>query len=423
MKTRRGVFTATAMASAVVLFGTPTAFALSVGEPVVYSKLGQPLDAWIPVSLESPEEVEALDSFTASLAGAEAYRERSLETPLVSLSAFQLVTETAGGKVRLHLRSQQPFVEPMSTLLIKVTLGKISILRELALLIDLQGAAAPESALEAPVAAAASTPAIDAPAPAIPVKSPSKQAARKAAVPAVAASVAPQPVISRFQLDVHFRSYAQLAAAGKAPQPVTRPATVAAVATPGVAPSPAQLPADGAAIVKTPPAVQQASNDSGHGLLWLFGLVFLLILTAVIGNTRARQMVVGWLKHTKVSLPTRSATPAAATKALPVRPGQKAETATEFTLLTDDAAPEIENPAALSSRPGPIATPATGMSPGRQRLNQLQKQFVGDETKQKLKIAEAYLELNRNEAAMRLMDEVEHLQQSGGDRRLALVKR
>ena len=408
------------MASAVALLGSSTVFALSVGEPVVQSKLGQPLDAWIPISLESPEEIEALDSFTASLAGADVYVARSLDVPVATLGVLQLKSQTTGDQVRLHLTSQQPFVEPMSTLLVKVGLGKISILRELPLLLDLQGAAVAEPVAVAPSAPAEKTePVPVASVPATAVKSSTRAQRKNVEMPAVAATVAPaapQVVSHMFQLDQRFSSYAQLAAAGKAPLPVTQP-----VAAPEAA-APQENVLGGEAPAATPSPARQPS--SSNGILWVVGFAFLLAM--LLSNARAKLVLADWLKRIKASLQARDIEPLQMPVAapLPIRPNQKAVKAAEFNVRSDDVVPEEQTLSALTSRPAKsVAAPAPGVSAERQRITQLQKQFVSDEAKQKLKLAEAYLELNRTDAAMRLMDEVERLQQSVGDRRLALVKR
>lgn len=426
MKKRLGGFTVSAMACGIALLGSAPAFALSVGEPLVRSRLGQPLDAWIPVVLESPEEKEALDSFAASLAAANVYLARALEVPAVG--ALQLRALTTDGQVRLHLTSQQPFVEPMSTLLIKVSLGRVSILRELPLLLDLPASAAaaeplpvaPEAALPA-AAAIAVQPAV------VEIKTPVRDKPRSQAppkiadVPAPASAPAPVP-IRRFQLDERFSSYQQLAAAGQAPQP----------ASAQVLPPPATEPQTAVAAVATAaptrleelPSAPSRPADSGNGVLWVLTLAFALAIA--ISNARVKSALVAWFSRLKAMLLARlnKSAPESvqAAQPLPARPSQKASKGAEFNVRSDDLVPEAHALSALTKAKS-VAAPAEGISAERQRLQQLQKQFSSEEARQKLKLAEAYIDLNRMPAATRLMDEVERLKQSVADRRLALVKR
>lgn len=415
------------MACGIALLGPATVFALSVGEPLVRSRLGQPLDAWIPVALESAEEKEALDSFTASLAAADVYLERALELPGVPVGALRLQTLTTGGQVRLHLTSQQPFVEPMSTLLIKVGLGRVSILRELSLLLDLQGSAtAPEPV---PVAAKAALPVVIASSPqpaAVEIKTPVRDKPRRRAQPKItdapAPASAPAPVtIRRFQLDERFSSYQRLAAAGQAPQPASAQALPTA-AEPQTAVAAAETAAPRR--LEALPSAPSRPSDSGNGILWVLTLAFALAM--VISNARAKRALAEWFNRIKAMLLARldnsTPEPAQAARPLPARPTEKAIKAAEFHVRSDDLVPEAHTLNALTIAK-PVAAPAEGISTERQRLQQLQKQFSSEEARQKLKLAEAYIDLNRMSSAIRLMDEVERLKQSVADRRLALVKR
>jgi len=435
MKKGRGLVSVTLMG--ILLICTPTVFALSVGEPVMQSRLGQPLDAWIPITLDSPQEIEALDTLSASLAGAEVYAQRSLDTPAVPLGSLQLRTKTTGDQVRLHLSSQQPFLEPMSTLLIKVGLGKVSILRELTLLLDLQETAAtapltPPTAPLIPMPVAELPPA--APAPITAAEPPAKtvsrtrQKRREAAATPLAPSQPSAPrVVSRvFQLDQSFSSYRQLVAAGKTPPPVVQQATAPA-AEPKIVPvqpPAAVVPAATPVILDEPltavtTEVRQPSG--GDGLWWILGLAFVLAL--LLSNAQAKQVLATQMRRIRAWRNARRPVVMPAPAPLPPRPYEMAAKSPVISQRTDDEIPDVVLSTLPPSRPSAAAPSIAGGQAERQRLSQLQRQFSGDDAKQKLKLAETYIDLNRTAAATQLMDELERAQQSGGDRRLALVKR
>lgn len=407
-KKRRG-FTASAMACGAALLAPASVFALTVGEPLLHSKLGQPLDAWIPVVLESSAEKESLDSFAASLAPAEVYLARALEAPATTVGPLRLQVQNNNGQVRLHLTSRQPFTEPVLTLLIKVRLGQVSILRELTLLPDLQGqGTAPE-----PVAAPAAAARLPSPPAAADVKmavrdKPLSSAPQKIApAPAAVSTVAPV-ALRRFQLDERFTSYQLLAAAGRAPQPVASEAAPAAVAS--TAAEPATVQARVEEQPSTPPP-----SDSSNSVLWALLIAF--GLTLALRSARAKRVVASWFSRSKTSTPAQAAAP------LPARPREKASKTTEFNVRSDALVPETHTQAAPTKALKPAPAAASGISVERQRLQQLQMQFSGDEAQQKLKLAEAFLDLNRTASAISLMNEVEQLKQSAADRRLSLVKR
>lgn len=417
MKIKLGRFTVSAMAYGLALMASTPASALMIGEPQMHSTLGQPLDAWIPVLLESPQEKEALDGFAAILAPADAYLERSLLPPSTTVGPLRLQVQNSNGQVRLHLTSQQPFTEPIVTLLIKVRLGQISIQRELSLLPDLPGnepVPAPIVVAEAPppVAAVAPTPAPSAVAAAPVIKAAVRDKPRRqlqqtiVTTPAVVPAAAPV-ALRRFQFDESFSSFRTLTAAGQAPQPVAAQTTPAAAA-PAAAPSAVQ------ARIEEQPSAPQRPSESGNSVLWALGIA--AGLTLLISNGRAKRMWSGWFSRAK-------AKPASAAAPLPARPSEKASKASDFDVRSDELVPEIYTLSPITQKTKSVATAAMSISPERQRLEQLQKQFPGDEAQQKLKLAEAFLDLDRISSATILMNEVERLNQTTASRRLALVKR
>ena len=416
MKIKLGRFTVSAMAYGLALMASTQASALMIGEPQMHSTLGQPLDAWIPVLLESPQEKEALDGFAASLAPSDAYLERALLPPSTTVGPLRLQVQNSNGQVRLHVTSQQPFAEPIVTLLIKVRLGQISLVRELSLLPELPGnepAPAPMVVAEAPqpVAAATAAPAPPAVAAAPVIKAAVRDKPRRqvqqtmVTAPAVVRAEAPV-ALPRFQLDESFSSYRTLAAAGQAPQPVA--AQAPAAAAPPVEPTAVQ------ARVEEQPSAPPRPSDSGNSVLWALG--FAAGLTLLISNGRAKRMWSGWFSRTK-------ATPVPVAAPLPARPSEKASKADDFNVRSDELVPETYTLSPITQKTKSVATAAMSISPERQRLEQLQKQFLGEEAQQKLKLAEAFLDLDRISSAVILMNEVERLKQTVADRRLALVKR
>lgn len=416
MKKKLRGFTVSAMACGVALLAPTPVFALTVGEPLLHSRLGQPLDAWIPVLLESPQEKESLDSFAASLAPAEIYLERALEAPTTTVGPLRLEVQTVNGQPRLHLTSQQPFTEPILTLLIKVRLGQVSIVRELTLLPDLQGSGtAPEPVMvaEAPLPGAPALPGPPAATEAtVAVRDKPRSQVQQKMVDAPTAISAAAPVaLRRFQLDERFSSYQLLAAAGQAPQPVASQAAA-------VEAQPAE-PAATQARVEEQPSTPQRPSDFSNSVLWALALAF--GLTLAIRNARAKRMLAEWFSGIKT--PPLASTPAPAVQPLPARPSLKASKASEFNARSDELVPETDTLSALTKKPKSVAAAAGGISAERQRLQQLQKQFSSDEAQQKLKLAEAFLDLDRLSSAISLMNEVERLKQTVADRRLALVKR
>ena len=169
MRHRQGL----ALVALSALMTTGPALAFSVGDAALQSRLGQPLRASIPLSFDSAEELEALDTLRAQLR-APASADEALPPGFFELS---VVSDEAGRK--LLLRSRQPLLEPVSTVSLKVSLRGVSIVRDIVLLPDPVGAEEPRSRPEPPPRLAAAVPATPAPVPqqAAAVEAPAEPAA------------------------------------------------------------------------------------------------------------------------------------------------------------------------------------------------------------------------------------------------------
>jgi len=412
------------------------ALALGVGEMAVHSSLGQPLRTTIPVLFDSPEELEAIDTLRVRFERDDSHSALSPAVAPLPPDFFQLDVVTQGEKTHLALTSTQPFLEPVSTLLLKVSLGSVSIVRELPLLLDLPQRATAVAAAPTPeravatspasppttaasaavalpsveVAAAATATALPAPAAA-----PRRRAARASAPPPV-----PSPTLTRFQLDYAFASYAMLKAQGLAPAPVT--ASAASASTPAalpvaVASVAALLPAREPAAAPVAPVAAEVPATAGP--TW-WPLALLLGVPALGWSLwRRRGARSPQLEPAPLRLAQVAETP------LPPRPAMKAEGEDNERSVEDDFesqwAPPMEEwtlPAAevASPAPAPAAValptpPPTGEAEEaealRVRIQDLLRRTLTPELRTRLQVAEAHLDLRRLISARCLIEEVE----------------
>lgn len=134
-----------ATAIAALPFGTHAA---GLGSLNVFSGLGQPLRAEIELNA-TPHELESL---TAKIASAEAFRQASLAYSPV-ISALRLAVERRGNGAVLRLTSDRPLNEPFVDMLLELNWAAGRLIREYTFLLDpvpLNGAAPVAAALLSP---------------------------------------------------------------------------------------------------------------------------------------------------------------------------------------------------------------------------------------------------------------------------------
>lgn len=163
-----------------------SSLAAGLGKLTVLSSLGQPLRAEIEIVSLQPGEV---DSISAKLASAEAFRQANIELNGALLGVKFAIERRAGNQYVLTLSSTQPMNEPFIDALVELSWVGGRLVREYTFLLD------PPEYKGPAVAAAPSVapPAAQAPAPAPAAPAPAPAAAAPAAAPAApAAAVAPR---------------------------------------------------------------------------------------------------------------------------------------------------------------------------------------------------------------------------------------
>jgi len=142
-------------ASALLLCASLPAFALGLGQIVVKSKPGQPLQAEIPIISSDPEELQGLQ---AQLASPDTFARVGLAPPdgLVADLDFSF-DQDAAGRPLIRVTTQQPVQVPALTFLLEVDWGSGRLVREYSALVDApQSVAAPApEPLQMPTAAPA----------------------------------------------------------------------------------------------------------------------------------------------------------------------------------------------------------------------------------------------------------------------------
>lgn len=109
-----------------------SAAALGVGEVGLRSALGEPLLAEIPLSAESPDE---LDSLEVRLAPVETFARFGIDRPAF-LAGLRLEVVRAAGDAAVRVSSTEPVTEPFLTVLLEFSWSKGRLLREYTMLLD-----------------------------------------------------------------------------------------------------------------------------------------------------------------------------------------------------------------------------------------------------------------------------------------------
>jgi len=122
------------LASALLLCAALPAFALGLGQIVVKSKPGQPLQAEIPIISSDPEELQGLQ---AQLASPDTFARVGLAPPegLVADLDFSF-DQDASGHPLIRVTTQQPVQVPALTFLLEVDWGSGRLVREYSALVD-----------------------------------------------------------------------------------------------------------------------------------------------------------------------------------------------------------------------------------------------------------------------------------------------
>ncbi len=429
------------------LFGFYEAQALSVGDAVVQSSLGQPLRVTIPIALESPAEIESANTLRVAFEPNSTYVAQGLEGVQFPPDFLTVSVAPAGGSQQLLLTSRQPFLEPVGTLLLRVSLGNISIIHQLPLLLDppsssartvvavsaqrLAGAvpASIPDALSQPIlgtrvptpAASVEVSASEA-LPLVPAeKKPRLSKARQAQKAGLSlGGVAPAPpgqqAVVRFQLDYRFGTYALLKSQGLLPQPVS-----------SAAPLPPAKPVDVAVIAPIAAAVAspmtgdalgtgQAKTDGepGTGFAWWLALLVVPLFAWLL---RSRMSDQGVPRPLWFAVKRKASTSPVnfRTRDLPVRPARKAEESdSERSAREDFIDDAASKPAVVLALPAanqlqPIVGGDIALSSLRRRAQDLSKRTLTAEVRSRLMIVEAHLDLRRITAAISLLEELERV--------------
>ena len=109
------------------------ALALGLGNIHVRSHLDQPLDARIALIDPTPG---ALQSLTVGVASSATFARYGLNRPIYLNGAQAKVVRAAGGRVIVHITSDQPVTDPILTLLVKASWDRGIMIREYTLLLN-----------------------------------------------------------------------------------------------------------------------------------------------------------------------------------------------------------------------------------------------------------------------------------------------
>jgi pilus assembly protein FimV len=131
--------------------------AVGLGDIRVASALNEPLSAQIDIVGASPDELVEL---RAAVASRETFDRYGAERPAFLSSTQFRVTKDAAGRPILAVHSEQPFTDPLVTLLVQLSWGHGEVIREYSLLLSPAGEADTHRAAE--VAAMPATDAVDA---------------------------------------------------------------------------------------------------------------------------------------------------------------------------------------------------------------------------------------------------------------------
>ncbi len=428
-----------------MLFPTFAA-ALSVGDAQVRSSLGQPLQVTIPVELDSPEEMESAENLRVSLLSGSNSEAQGGQAQFPPGFLQVAVSSSSAGRI-LSLTSRQPFLEPVSTIELKVSLGSISIVREVSLLLDPpvnnKAAPAPVSreprtenaefvrqvntaamATEAAFVAAASRPqdqaaTIDRPT----AKKPRPQKAvftrkaeaEKPVLQAASPTLQSPIAIERFKVDTNFASYALLKVHGLLPKPVMAVAALP-VETKSASPGAANVvDQDSRSTVPAPVAESAASGGPRvSSIAWLVGLA---AIAGLVFFYRRREQHRRSARLLLVTLKRRvhKRRLGSARKEMPARPIHKAREEDNERSTHDDFTDGVAIPvplaaiaeAANETIPQSGAANEAELSQLRKRIQEVAKRALTPHARSQLLIAEAHVDLRRIGSATSLLDELE----------------
>ncbi|MCK0511071.1 FimV/HubP family polar landmark protein [Aromatoleum buckelii] len=122
--------------------------AAGLGPINVFSAIGQPLRAEVELNA-TPQEMQSL---TARIASAEAFRQASLPYPPL-MSALKLAVESRGNRAVVRISSDRPLSDPFVDLLIELDWTSGRVIREYTFLLDPAPAGTPPAPVAAPVTA------------------------------------------------------------------------------------------------------------------------------------------------------------------------------------------------------------------------------------------------------------------------------
>jgi len=116
-----------------------TAGAVGLGEIRVQSALNEPLSAQIDIVGATDEE---LSDLRAAVASRETFERYGSERPAFLSSTTFRVVRDAQGRPMLDVHSEQPFTDPLVSLLVDLRWARGEVIREYALLLQPAGSAA-----------------------------------------------------------------------------------------------------------------------------------------------------------------------------------------------------------------------------------------------------------------------------------------
>lgn len=426
--------------------------ALSVGDASVRSNLGQPLRVTIPLAFDSAGEIEALDTLRVSLEQSEAYAVRGLGDAQFPPGFLDVSVLSTGEDRQLLLTSRKAFLEPASTVLVRVSLGGISIIRQVSLLLDPPAndkksalalpdepsskseeiASNPDVASDSPPASASSaafssgTLVDDAKVMAAETKSAKKTRPRRLSQgqktvnpPAASGRLAPavtlhvQP-IARFQFDYSFATHTLLRARGLLREPATQATASSAQPAKAVAVAVERpLPNNPEQARLQPVSAQGTSRpDSSTSAIWLIGLLVVLGLAWLLWSRSRKQSPAGFSLLSampKVSSQSRDSR----RRALPARPAVKAKKEEEsernghYDFVGGSSTDTAVRSTQAANEPQPAANSDLDLNHLRKRIQDFSRRTVTPELRTRLMVVEAHCDLRRVAAAVSLLEELE----------------
>ena len=121
------------LVASVLLLGSPSLYALGLGEIELDSRLNQPLKAKIPVVLDEDTSVEDL---TINLANQARFEKAGIKRGVLAMSLKFVPVQEADGKPYILVMTKSRVLEPMLKFVLEVEQNGVRTLREYAALIE-----------------------------------------------------------------------------------------------------------------------------------------------------------------------------------------------------------------------------------------------------------------------------------------------